>query len=332
MPILQPQTAQPQLQPYIPDGHYSRHETSNSINGTFTLRDSLDLSTTSGSISIRLDVKPGIHPAILRLKSKSGSIRVDDKQCDVAQRWPSSAKKNSSSSRSPWWSFGRRSGCESETVAPPMPICDDPRKQAGQQQQQEEDNDVEEERFVARVIHATIETSSGSMSGHLLLTPGSETHIRTTSGSIGVRLLTTGSGVNTRALSKLEQEYAHAASTIPDGNDLRSALTTTTGSGSQNVSISTSATDTSGGAVVSALQAKHHTTGSGSLSISYPNDWRGLIHAESGSGRCSVRGHDLEYDKRGYAEVYAWRGVDLGSAHVSVEVRSEGGGSIGFSC
>jgi len=215
-----------------------------------------------------------------------------------------------------------------------MPICDDPRKQAGQQQQQqqEEDNDVEEERFVARVIHATIETSSGSMSGHLLLTPGSETHIRTTSGSIGVRLLTAGSGANIRALSKLEQEYAHAASTLPGGNDLRSALTTTTGSGSQNVSISTSAADTSGGAVVSALQAKHHTTGSGSLSISYPNDWMGLIHAESGSGRCSVRGHDLEYDKRGYAEVYAWRGVDLGSAHVSVEVRSEGGGSIGFSC
>lgn len=280
-------------------------------------------------------MKPGAHPAILKLKSKSGSIRVDDKQCDIAQNRSlgSTKKGSSSSSRSLWWIFGKRSESEQEIESPPVPMSDDPRKQAGQQQQQQQEDDVEEQKFVARLIHTTIESSSGSVNGQLLLTAGSEIHIRTSSGSLNMRLVTTGAGSNTRMLSKLEQEYAHAAGTASSESDLRSALTTTSGSGSQNITISSGATDTSGGAIISALQAKHHSTGSGSMNINYPRDWFGMVHASiGGSGNVSVRGDGLEYDKRGKSEVYAWRGVDLGSAYVNVELRTDGSGGESFSC
>lgn len=55
---------------------HHEHETSRSIHGTYQLYDLLDLSTTSGSISVDVEVQTGDKPAVLRLASKSGSVRV----------------------------------------------------------------------------------------------------------------------------------------------------------------------------------------------------------------------------------------------------------------
>ena len=52
------------------------HETSRSIHGTYQLYDLLDLSTTSGSISVTVEVQPGKKPAVLRLGTQSGSVNV----------------------------------------------------------------------------------------------------------------------------------------------------------------------------------------------------------------------------------------------------------------
>jgi hypothetical protein len=64
--------------PYPEPGRdYSRHETSHSITGTFKLYDSLELSTTSGSINVNIEPQPGEKPARLTLRTKSGSIRIN---------------------------------------------------------------------------------------------------------------------------------------------------------------------------------------------------------------------------------------------------------------
>jgi len=331
--------------PFIPSRRYSRHETSSSINGTFTLHDSLDLSTTSGSISIKLDVKPGPNPAILKLKSKSGSIRVDDKQCDTAQshRHSRGAGNCPRQDRGPGllsslFGWGKR---PAEVEAPPMPVPNDPRKQAGQgphsrpQEQQVQElpaAEEPEELFTARAIHATIETSSGSANAQFVLTAGSDLRITTSSGSINLRLVTSGSGSGARPLSKLEMEDSRNAQ-LSSTTDLSSNLMTQTGSGSQSVSISAGITDTSDGAIVSACRASHKSTGSGGVNVHYPREWIGLVHASvGGSGSTRVSGSGLEYDKRGNYEVYAWRGVVDPDLSKAVEVRCDNSGSVGFSC
>ncbi|KPI36863.1 uncharacterized protein AB675_11842 [Cyphellophora attinorum] len=55
---------------------YHQHETSQSITGSFPLYDVLDLSTTSGSIIIDVEPHPGPNPAVMKLSTRSGSIRV----------------------------------------------------------------------------------------------------------------------------------------------------------------------------------------------------------------------------------------------------------------
>ncbi|KIW73206.1 hypothetical protein, variant [Phialophora macrospora] len=55
---------------------HREHETFRSITGTYQLYDLLDLSTTSGSISVTIEVQPGDKPAVLRLASTAGSINV----------------------------------------------------------------------------------------------------------------------------------------------------------------------------------------------------------------------------------------------------------------
>jgi hypothetical protein len=55
---------------------FRQHETRRSISGTYSLYDLLDLKTLSGSITITIVPQPGIKPAVLRLSSTSGSIRV----------------------------------------------------------------------------------------------------------------------------------------------------------------------------------------------------------------------------------------------------------------
>lgn len=336
--------------PFLPSRSYSRHETSNSITGTFTVHDSLDLSTTSGTISIKLDVKPGPSPAILKLKTKSGSINVDDKQCYAAQsrranRHPERGcpkQQCGSSAPGPLSFLFGWSKKTAEVEAPPMPATDDPRKQAGQltelpaeesQVPPQEGEDEKDQKFVARVIHATIETSNGSVTGQLILTPGSATKISTSSGSINLRLTTADSAQSRRrVLSKLEQEDSRNAH-LMSSTDFGSYFSTTSGSGSQNLHVQTGFNDTSGGAIVSSCQADHKVKGSGSVNIHYPRDWQGLVHAScGGSGSINVRGHGLEYDKRGNTEVYAWRGLDDPDLNKAVQIRVDGSGSIGFHC
>jgi len=343
-PSSQAQLEQPGSQrtsaqrPFIPGRRYSRHETSNAISGTFTLWDSLDLSTTSGSISITLDVKPGPHPATLKLKAQSGSIRVDDLQCRTAQS--NSRGGTGSCSRqergpgllSSLFGWGKR---PAEVEAPPRPVSDDPRKQAGQHEQQAQalpTAEIVEEQFEARVIHAMIETSSGSVNAHLVLTARSDTRINVGSGSINLRLVTSGSGVGDQQFSKLEMEDSRNAD-LASTTDLSSNLSTQSGSGSTTVTINSGNTDTSDGAIVSACRASYRVTKSGSCNVHYPGDWVGLAHAScGGSGSARVSGSGLEYDKRGNYEVYAWRGVDEPDLSKAVEIRCDGSGSISFSC
>lgn len=338
---LFPQHSDTEQIQWPPDRRYSRHETHSSITGTFTLNDELDLSTTSGSISIKLDVRPGPNPAILRLKTKSGSINVNDLQGDSARsrtREPSSNPRRrlekGPNTRSPLamlFGWGSRTA---EVQQPPIPSSDDPRKQAGQVIPQDErpQQEVQDEKVVARVIHASIESSSGSVSGHLILTAGSQTRVTTSSGSINLRLVTADSGAPLPCpLSKLEQEDSRNA--VRQSADLSSVLSTQSGSGSQNIYINHGFTDPQGGAIVSACRATHKVTGSGSLGIYYPKDWQGLVHAScGGSGSINVHGKDLKYDRRGNCEVYAWRGADEPNLGKSVELRIDGSGSMTYNC
>jgi len=76
-PNLGPKPSTPSAAPWPPPKREHReHETSHSISGTYQLYDVLDLSTTSGSISVTVEVQPGEKPAVLRLSSASGSVRV----------------------------------------------------------------------------------------------------------------------------------------------------------------------------------------------------------------------------------------------------------------
>ncbi len=69
--------SKPSQNPWPPTKRqHTEHETSRSISGTYQLYDLLDLSTTSGSISVDIEVQTGDQPAVLRLATTSGSIRV----------------------------------------------------------------------------------------------------------------------------------------------------------------------------------------------------------------------------------------------------------------
>jgi len=59
-----------------PNREFRQHETHRSISGTYPLYDLLDLKTLSGSISVTIVPHPGNAPAVLRLASTSGSIRI----------------------------------------------------------------------------------------------------------------------------------------------------------------------------------------------------------------------------------------------------------------
>ena len=60
----------------LPPRRYKRHETSSSITGSFLLFDSLDLATTTGDIDILVTPQQGVDPAVLRLSTDTGTIRV----------------------------------------------------------------------------------------------------------------------------------------------------------------------------------------------------------------------------------------------------------------
>ena len=290
------------VRPFQPSRCVEQHETSQSILGTFTLHDCLDLSTESGSINIKLDVKPGREPAILKLRSKSGAIHVDGMQ--VAERCRSDRGPGLLSKLFNWGSNAQ---------SPPMPESDDPRKQPGQ---------VEPEYQNHRVIHATMETNSGSVNANLLLTPGSRTRITTKAGSINLRMTTD----NVKPLTKHEQEDSR-------NRNLASYLDTASTHGSQNIHINQGFGAPAGGEVINALKATHKVTEHGSMGVYYPRDWQGLVHGSCGGhGSVNIRGDGLTFDKRGTREVYAWRGTEEPDLDKAVELRVDGHGSLTFSC
>lgn len=343
----QPQT-QPLQRPQLPGRHYSRHETFQSITGTFTLYDSLDLSTSSGSINIKLDVQPGSEPARLNLKSSSGSITVNDKRYDVATgRSRQSSSCNDPGSRSTsstggsstgllsflWGSRGdSSSNASTQENAPPVPFSDDPRKQPGQHLQREQEASST---TGPRVIHTTIETASGGATGHLLLTPTSITNVKTTAGSIRLNLVTSDSASPRAPLDKLSAEDSRNRNNINNYETPSCTLTTTSASGSQNISIVTGTSDLSSGKLSSEIRASHHALGSSSIRCEYPREWQGLVHASvGGSGNVNVKGEGLQFDRRGNKEVWAWRGPEgeLPDIEGAVQVRGDGSGSLYFGC
>jgi hypothetical protein len=230
----------------IPGREYHRHETSQSISGTFTFYDVLDLSTSSGSINIRLDPQPGDGPAVLRLRSQSGSVTVK--------------------------------------------LSDDYMKRLGKQN------------ISPRPWHTTIITTSGSVRIKIPITGGSTTSIDTNSASIGAVLYATNIGPG----------------------DAISTLSTSSDSGSQNIEVQS----TLGTAVVSNLAARHHSRGSASMKISYPQAWQGRLHASvGGSASVKVQGQGLQFSQHGDRETFAWRGEGQ-----PMEVRCDGSGSIKVDC
>ncbi|KAK6375404.1 hypothetical protein LTR64_003527 [Lithohypha guttulata] len=55
---------------------YERHETTDSITGKYELHDRLELSTTTGTIDIEIDLQQGREPAFLSLTSLTGAISL----------------------------------------------------------------------------------------------------------------------------------------------------------------------------------------------------------------------------------------------------------------
>lgn len=330
-------SSQSPRRPNLPGRRYSRHETSQSIIGEFTLHDSLHLTTTSGTISIRLDVQPSDDPAHLTIKTESGSVSIHDKQADIAMTHSRGNRTSSRSSGGGLFSFllGSRSNAN-QIEAPPIATSDDPRKQPGQHLSQPEQS--ANTTPPARVILTTIETGSGSVNGHLLVTATSRLAITTQSGSINLRLVTADSSSPSTSesyhpFSKLEAEDSRLTANANAARDLTSTIATTSSSGSQNINITKGISDTSSGALISAVQARHHSLGSASVHCSYPREWEGLVHASvGGSGTVNVHGNGLQLDRRGNKEVWAWRGPDLPDVEKAIVVRCDGSSTVNFSC
>ena len=79
------------------------------------------------------------------------------------------------------------------------------------------------------------------------------------------------------------------------------------------------------------LISSHRSINSGSLSIVYPTEWSGIVHAKSfASGSVNARGDELEFGVRTTREIYGWRGA--GDDLKTVSVVGEGSGSINFAC
>lgn len=353
----QPQTQSQSLpRPQLPGRHYSRHETSQSIGGVFTVYDSLELTTKSGSINIKLDVQPGLEPARVSLKTSSGSININDQQCDSAMSGGLPRVVGNSTSGGLlsfiWGSRGgassscSNSGAGNDNTAPqidrpPIPTSDDPRKQPAQhlQQQQREVTDPNTSSTAGyRVVHTTIETGSGSVHGQLLLTRNSITSINTGSGSIHLRLITVDPSTPSSSLPTLDKLSLEDTRNIQNAVDYPSCtLSTSSTSGTQHITIATGAKDTSNGAFISSINASHHAKGSATLYCDYPRDWRGLVHASvGGSGHVNVRGDGLKFDRRGNKEVWGWRGENGGDGEGALEravrVRGDSSGSVNFVC
>ncbi|EXJ92485.1 hypothetical protein A1O3_01037 [Capronia epimyces CBS 606.96] len=239
--------------PWPPEKRVQRqHETSRSIRGTYQLYDLLDLSTTSGSISVDVEVQPGDQPAVLRIATSSGSVHV---RMTSERGW-----------------FHKH-------IIP--------------------------EAVKERTLQTDISTQSGSVSGALVHGNGGSTRISTHSGSISVDIFTVGVS---------EQDPA-------------SNISTTTDSASQNIRL-VAPLDSS--EPVRAIGASHTVLGSGSMSIRYPMEWEGTVHAlVQGSGSLSAVGHGLVVRQQNSRELYGYKGNKEGR---QIEVFEQGSGSVRFQC
>ena len=154
-----------------------------------------------------------------------------------------------------------------------------------------------------RTFETSISTQSGSVGGSLVAGNGGLTTVETGSGSIKLT-------VHALDLGRKEET---------------SRLETTSGSGSQALSVASSSSHD-----LRNLQATHLARSSGSLRIYYPRRWLGKLHMQSfGSGSMHASGSGLEFDQDSKREKYAWRGEgDL----KGVEVIAKGSGSATFTC
>jgi hypothetical protein len=96
----------------IPKREYRQHETSSSISGTFKLYDLLDLETTSGSVNINVETQAGDKPAVVRVRTQSGSVRINMGQT----RWPWPSKPTDGNNRTFETSIATQSGSVSGSV------------------------------------------------------------------------------------------------------------------------------------------------------------------------------------------------------------------------
>ncbi|KAK5062887.1 hypothetical protein LTR84_004962 [Exophiala bonariae] len=164
-----------------------------------------------------------------------------------------------------------------------------------------------------RVFKTDISTKSGSVGGTVVHGNGGTTSISTGSGSHSISIYPVG----------------------VSGNDPSSTLTTTAGSGSQNVkilspnSVAGYQTTTS---TIRSLKVSHTTTGSGSINVVYPGEWEGQLHVLlQGSGSINARGQGLQTQQQGRHELFGWKGVDSENAS-SVQITERGSGSVNFQC
>jgi hypothetical protein len=157
----------------------------------------------------------------------------------------------------------------------------------------------------ARVIQSTVSTMSGSVSGDIVHGNGGWTRISTHSGSINLDVYTYG----------------------VSEHDQVSRLSTASNHGSQTLRV---ISDIASSEAVRAIEAKHEITGSGSINISYPNEWEGTVHVTTfGYGSSSASGHGLVVRKESSHELYGYRGETQGR---TVEVVEQGSGSVRFTC
>ncbi|KEF57971.1 uncharacterized protein A1O9_05894 [Exophiala aquamarina CBS 119918] len=175
-------------------------------------------------------------------------------------------------------------------------------------------DDLEEKvNNLGRVFQTEISTRSGSVSGAVVHGNGGSTSISTSSGSISISIHPVG----------------------VSGTDPLSTLKTTAGSGSQNIRILSPSsvpgyrTTTS---AIRALRASHTTTGSGSISAIYPEEWTGQLHvALRGSGSIQARGSGLQVQQQGRHELFGWKGDDAEHG-ASIDITEMGSGSVHFQC
>ena len=156
-----------------------------------------------------------------------------------------------------------------------------------------------------RAFDTTISTSSGTVSGSLLVGGGGATSVTSRSGTLNLGIYP----VN----------VAHGS---PE-----SKLRTTTTSGTQNLKIYSPIS----GGTLTQLTAHHDSIGSGTLNVKYPSTWEGGIHVKSdGSGSVHVNGPGLQYELNGRKEVLGWRGGEKNRK--TINIKALGSGSINFNC